>query len=133
MCALPISDQEIVERQGWDEEENDAYALSRVDRRFVYEEEPSEWNRFDWVVELDPFDPSVRPVKRTALGRFTHEGAQVAPNPDGRVVVYMADDDDFENLYRLPTAVHYHPPGAPDNRHMPNDAGTKGSPAAADR
>src|SRR3546814_18493798 len=69
MCALPISDQEIVERQGWDEEENDAYALSRVDRRFVYEEEPSAWNRFDWVVELEPFDSSGRPEMGRAACR----------------------------------------------------------------
>lgn len=99
--ALP--DQDLVERQGWDEDENDGYAAGRIESRFRYADEPNEWMRFDWVVEIDPFDPSAMPVKRTALGRFTHEGAQVAVAPDGRVVVYMGDDDDFEYLYRFVT------------------------------
>lgn len=118
-ASLP--DQEIVERQGWDEEDNDCFALSRIDRRFVYEDEPNEWNRFDWVVEVDPFDPTARPVKRTALGRFTHEGAQVALNPDGRVVVYMADDDDFEYLYRFVTTGVYDPDDRAANRDLLDD------------
>ncbi len=113
-----IPDRELVERQGWDEEDNDAYGVGRLDPRFRYDEEPNEWMRFDWVVEFDPFDPAAPPVKRTALGRFTHEGAQVAVAPDGRVVIYMGDDDDFEYLYRFVTAKPWNPGDRAANRDL---------------
>ena len=113
-----LPDQELVERQGWDEDENDEYGLSRIDPRFRYEDEPNEWMRFDWVVEIDPFDPESRPVKRTAFGRFTHEGAQCAVAPDGRVVVYLGDDDDFEYLYRFVTSKPWNPDDRAANKDL---------------
>ena len=116
-----LPEQPIVERQGWDEEDNDEYALARVDPRFDFAAEPNEWNRFDWVVEIDPFDPTATPVKRTALGRFTHEGAQVVLNHDGRVVVLMGDDDDFEYIYRFVSRGTYDPASRAANRDLLDD------------
>lgn len=113
-----LPDQELVERQGWDEDENDGYALGRVDARLKFENEPNEWLKFDWVVEIDPFDPTAKPVKRTALGRFTHEGAQVAVAPDGRVVLYMGDDDDFEYLYKFVTSKPWNPTDRAANKDL---------------
>jgi uncharacterized protein len=76
------------------------YLWHTTDRRFDADVTPNEPNRFGWVTEIDPFEPKSTPVKRTALGRFKHEGAWVQEARDGRVVVYSGDDEQFEYIYR---------------------------------
>jgi uncharacterized protein len=76
------------------------YLWHTTDTRFQVDVEPNEPNRFGWVCEIDPFKPKSTPIKRTALGRVKHEGAWVQEARDGRVVVYMGDDERFEYIYR---------------------------------
>jgi secreted PhoX family phosphatase len=59
-------------------------------------------NTFGWIVEIDPFDPAAMPVKRTALGRFGHEGCQPATPVEGQpLVFYMGDDSRNEYVYKF--------------------------------
>jgi uncharacterized protein len=73
--------------------------------RFSLAKEPNEPNRFGWVVEIDPYDPSSTPKKRTALGRAKREGAAGITSKDGRYAVYSGDDERFDYVYRFITAV----------------------------
>ncbi|WP_034410482.1 PhoX family protein [Derxia gummosa] len=59
-------------------------------------------NTFGWVVEIDPFAPAAAPRKRTALGRFGHEGAWLGPVTVGKPLVwYMGDDARNEYIYKF--------------------------------
>jgi secreted PhoX family phosphatase len=74
---------------------------ARVDERFDLSKNPNEANRFGWIVELDPYDPTSTPKKRTMLGRTKHEGATIRLARDGRAVAYLGDDERFDYLYKF--------------------------------
>ncbi|WP_301150703.1 PhoX family protein [Metapseudomonas otitidis] len=90
-------------RFGWetlagDEFERFDATRKAADAKGDYRNEP---NQFGWIVEIDPFDPTSTPIKRTALGRFAHEGLIFAPvKPGRRVVCYSGDDSQNEYIYK---------------------------------
>ncbi|WP_226553361.1 PhoX family protein [Celeribacter naphthalenivorans] len=77
------------------------YAYEKFDVRYDLSQEPNEPNRHGWVTEINPLDATSTPVKHTALGRFKHENAEMVQAADGRVVVYMGDDERGEFMYKF--------------------------------
>ncbi|NRQ41716.1 PhoX family phosphatase [Rheinheimera sp. YQF-2] len=82
-----------------------------------YRNEP---NTFGWIVEIDPFNPDSVPQKRTALGRFGHEGIIFGKLEEGKpVVLYSGDDSTFEYIYKFVSAAPYYKNTA--GGHLLND------------
>ncbi len=100
-----------------------SYEWGRFHDRFDLAKEPNEPNRFGWVVEVDVNDPASTPRKRTALGRFKHEGAESIVAPDGRVVFYLGDDERFDYVYKFVTEGTFDPENRDANMDL-LDAGT---------
>jgi secreted PhoX family phosphatase len=99
-------------RYGWETIPGDEFERFDATRKSAdasadYRNEP---NMFGWVVEIDPFDPNSTPVKRTALGRYAHEGVVFAPARPGKpVVCYAGDDSQNEYIYKYVSRENYHP------------------------
>lgn len=91
------------------------YGWAKIDDRFDISKEANEPNRAGYIVEIDPRDPQSTPKKRTALGRFKHENAECVVNKDGRVVVYMGDDERGEFIYRFVSDGVFAPGGDTDS------------------
>lgn len=75
-----------------------------------YRNEP---NKMGWVLEIDPYDPTKAPRKRTALGRMGHEGAWLGKLVGGqKIAVYMGDDSRGEYLYKFVSNAAWNPADA---------------------
>ncbi|MGF1805882.1 PhoX family phosphatase [Aliivibrio sifiae] len=115
-AALTADDK----RYGIEAEQSD-YQWHNFDERFDVAKNPNEPNRFGWVVEIDPNDPTSTPLKRTALGRFKHENAALVVNDDGHVVVYLGDDERGEHLYKFVSKNKYQEGNKSANRDLLED------------
>jgi uncharacterized protein len=94
-------DQPTAHQRRWGMTKTAFFRWPEHDERFDATKNPNEYNRFGWVVEIDPMDPAATPIKRTALGRAAHEGAWVAITRDQRAVVYSGEDARFEYIYKF--------------------------------
>lgn len=99
-------------RYAWELAEGGADEFVRFDAsakgESALEDYRNEPNCFGWMVEIDPFDPDSTPKKRTALGRFGHEGVVFAPAVEGRpIVCYSGDDSTNEYIYKFVSASNY--------------------------
>ncbi len=94
------------------------YRWHEVDVRFDLATNPNETNLFGWVVEIDPFDPDAKPVKRTALGRIKHESCQYVVDKRDHLAFYMGDDERNEYIYKFVCADRLKAGGRPAGRDM---------------
>ncbi len=101
--------------------EDTSYRWVEFDERFDVNKNPNEPNRFGWVVEIDPENPTSTPIKHTSLGRFKHEGAKVVVAPDQRLAVYMGDDQRFEYIYKYVSNGKYDPAKGKANSALLSD------------
>ncbi|MBD2361061.1 PhoX family phosphatase [Anabaena minutissima FACHB-250] len=94
------------------------YRWHEADPRFNNRTNPLEPHTFGWVVEIDPYTPGSTPVKRTALGRFKHESAQVVVDDNNRVAFYQGDDERNDYIYKFVCAQPYNPGNRDANRDL---------------
>jgi uncharacterized protein len=101
-----------VSRYRWEAADNGADEYVRFDASVIggspIEDYRNEPNGQGWIVEIDPTNPNSTPIKRTALGRFAHEGCWFAPPQLGQpLTFYMGDDAQNEYIYKFVTKARY--------------------------
>ncbi|MCI0652926.1 MAG: PhoX family phosphatase [Methylococcaceae bacterium] len=105
-------------RLGIQSTEDPRFHWGRFYERWNLDKNPREPLHVGWIVEIDPFDPESIPVKHTALGRFKHEACSLHINRDGRLVVFLGDDQYFEYIYRYVSNGCFKPNDCENNRQL---------------
>ncbi len=107
-------------RYGWDQlagdptEQNDEFARFNItpSASTPSQDYRNEANGYGYIVEIDPFTQS-RAIKRTALGRFRHEGCEPRPAVAGEpIVFYSGHDARFEYIYKYESDALWDPADA---------------------
>ena len=105
------------------------YGWNTIDPRFNATPDPTlehqgyvnEPNRFGWVVEIDPFDPTSTPKKRTAFGRFCRECVAPSVDKQGQMAFYSGDDTRGEYIYKFVPSQRYDAHQQQNNRDILDD------------
>ncbi len=67
-------------------------------------------NTCGFIVEIDPFSATTRPVKCTALGCLAHEDCRCSnPIPGQPLAFYMGDDATGEYIYKFVSEAVWYP------------------------
>ncbi|MDH1405822.1 PhoX family phosphatase [Acinetobacter johnsonii] len=70
-------------------------------------------NTFGWMLEIDPFEVRQNPIKRTSLGRFSHEDCRNSRLVEGEnLAFYMGDDAKGEYIYKFVSDAKWDPKDA---------------------
>jgi len=73
----------------------------------------NEINGQGYLTEINPYNPNSVVKKRTATGRFAHEGAAFSLLKPGKpLAVYMGDDSQFEYIYKYVSDASWDPADA---------------------
>jgi uncharacterized protein len=73
---------------------------------------------YGWIVEIDPYDPSWTPKKRTALGRRKSECATCVLTRAGHAATYSGDDENNEFVYKFVSSGRFNPANRTANRDL---------------
>ena len=73
---------------------------------------------YGWIVEIDPYDKSWTPRKRTALGRRKSECATCVLSKDGHAITYSGDDQANEFVYKFVSTGKFNPNNRIANRDL---------------
>ena len=104
-------------RYGWDDLAGDRDEVNDEFKRFditatgknATEDYRNEANGHGYIVEIDPYNNQSSAVKRTALGRFRHEGCVFGQVVEGKpIVFYSGHDSRFEYIYKFVSDVNWY-------------------------
>lgn len=74
--------------------------------------------KYGLVVEIDPKDPTFRPVKHTALGRFRHENVAMRCEAGNKLICYMGDDRRAGHTWKFVSKETVVDPTSRDNTYL---------------
>ncbi len=89
-------------------------------------------NKYGWMVEVDPQNPSQPAIKHTWLGRFRHEAVAVRAKAGEPLIVYSACDRHSGHLYRFVSRERVVDPQDPDNSRLLENGRLEVAQLAAD-
>lgn len=128
--TLPVDQKRIgitsKSNYGWETAAGDASEVDNEFRRFdltptgtsASQDFRNEASGYGYIVEIDPYDSATPATKRTAMGRFRHEGSAYGIPVAGQpLAFYMGDDSRNEYIYKFVSAAAWDPADAnPANR-----------------